>query len=147
MFHLTPSLLLQRGTHDFVMLAKKTHKAIVSQFLCLLRRVTKVGEQDHSNCGLDVRAPWGVSGNLTKKRIHGPVAHLDDVVSNQTVGLSVHSFQRLSVRPLGETKHGPFVIVEPIGDVTNVVLVLNGKVEFVRSGDVGGRRTRRLVSI
>jgi hypothetical protein len=88
-----------------------------------------------------------MSGNLTKERIYGSVAHLDDVVGNQTVRLSVHSLQRLSVRPLCETKHAPFVFIEPIRDVANFVLVLNGKVEFVRGGDVGSRCTRRLVSI
>ena len=129
------------------MLAKKVHEAIVSQFLGLQRRVTKVGEEDHSNCRLDIRAPRRVSGNLTKERVDGSVTHLDDVVGNQTMGLSVHRFQRLSVRPLGETEHGPFVIVEPVGDVTNLVLVLNSQVEFVRGGDVGSSRTGRLVSI
>ena len=88
-----------------------------------------------------------MSGNLTKKRVYGSVTHLDDVVGNQTVSLSVHSFQGLSVRALCETKHGPFVSIEPIRDVTNFVFVLNSEVEFVRRGDVDSSRTRRLVSI
>ena len=88
-----------------------------------------------------------MSGNITEKRIYGPLTHLDDVVSNQTVCLSVHSFQGLSVRPLGETKHGLFVCIEPIRDVTNVVLFLNSKVEFVCRRNVDSGRTRRLVSV
>jgi hypothetical protein len=49
MLYLTPSLVVQRGTYDLVMLAKKAHERIVTQFLCLSRRVAKVSEEDRSN--------------------------------------------------------------------------------------------------
>ena len=147
MFDLASTLLVQCGTHDLVVLANEYHEPVVAQFLSLLRRVTKVGEQNYPNSRLDIRLPGWVSGYRTKKGIYGPVTHLDDVVSNQTVRLPVHSFQRLSVGPLSETEHSPFRVIEPVRDVADLVFVLNGKIEFVRGGDVGSGRARRLVSI
>ncbi len=147
MFHLTSTLVFQCGSHDVVVLTNEQHEPVVAQFLGLFRRVTEVSKQNDSNSRVDVSLPGWVSGDITEKSIYGPLAHLDDVVSNQTVCLSVHRLQGLSVGPLGETKHRPFVCIEPIRDVTDFVLLLNRKVECVRSGDVGSGRARRLVSI
>ena len=88
-----------------------------------------------------------MSGNLTEERIDGPITHLDDVVSNQTVRFPVNRFHGLSVGPLGETKHRPFRVIEPVRDVADLVLVLDSEIECVRGGDVGSGRARRLVSI
>ena len=123
------------------------HKAFVTQFLSLLRGVTQVSEENDSNSRLDVRLPRRVSGNLTEKCVDGPVAHLDDAVGDQTVRLPMYGFQRLSVRSLGETEHRALFVIEPIGDVADLVLVLNGKIELVGGGDVDSRCARRFVSI
>ena len=147
MLHFAATLLLQCGTHDLVVLAKKQHKPLVAQFLCLLGRVTEISEQNRPNGGLDIGLPSWVSWDLTEKRIDRPVAHFDDVVSNQSMSLSVHALQGLSVGTFGETEDRPFLVIEPIRDVTDLVSLLNGKIEFVRGGDIGGRRARRLVSI
>lgn len=147
MLHLASCLCVQCGAHDLVVIANEHHEPVVAQFLRLLRRVTKVGEQNYPNSRLDIRLPCRVSGNLTKKRIYGPITHLDDVVGDQTVRLPMNSFQGLSVGPLGETKHSPFRVIEPVGDVADFVFVLNGEIECVRGGDVGSGCARRLVSI
>ena len=138
---------MQRGPHDLVVLAEKAHKPVVPQFLGLPRRVAKVGKKDDSNGRFDVRVTCSMSGNLTKERIDGPVTHLDDVVREQAVCLPVDRFQRLAVRPFGETKHGPFAVIEPIRHVTHLVLVLDSEVELMGGSDVGSLGTRRLVSI
>ncbi len=147
MLHLASTLLFQCGSHDVVVLTNEQHEAVVAQFLGLLRRVTKVGEQNYSHSRVDVGLPCWMSGNLAEKRIYGSLADLDDVVGDQAVSLPVHSFQGLSVGPLGETEHSPFFVVEPICDVADLVLVLNGKIEFVRGGDGGRRGAGRLMSI
>ncbi len=144
---LASSLFVQCGPHYRVVLANERHELVVAHFLGLLCRVTNVGEEDYSNSRVDVCLACRVSWNLTKKRINGPVAHLDDVVSNQAVRLPVYSFQRLSVRSLGETKDGPLCVVEPIRDVANLIFRLNRKIEFVCGGDGGSRRARRIMSI
>ena len=136
-FHLASTLRVQRGANDLVVLANEHHKAFVTQFLSLLRRVTQVSEENDSNSRLDVRFSRRVSGKFTEKCVDGPVAHLDDVVGDQTVRLPVYRFQRLSVRSLGETEDHALFVIEPIRDVADLVLVLNGEIELVGGGDVG----------
>ncbi len=55
--------------------------------------------------------------------------------------------QGLAVGPFGKTEHGPLSVVEPVGDVSHLILVLNGKIELMGRGDLGGRRTWRIVTI
>ena len=145
--HLASVSLVQRGAYDFVVLTNEHHEALVAQFLSLFRGVTQVGEQNDPDRGLDIRFSGWVSGDVSKKRIDGPVPDLDDVVGSQAVCFPMDGFQGLPVGPLGEAEHRAFLVIEPVRDVTNLVLVLDGKVELVRGGDVGGCRSRGDVTV
>lgn len=129
------------------MLAQQQHISVVTQFLGLLGRVTQISEQNDPDSRVDIRFSGWVSGDVTEKCIDGPVAHFDDVVRDQAMCFPVHRLQGLSVGSLGQTKDRPFLVIEPIRDITDLVFVLDGKIELVRGGDVDGRRARRLVSI
>jgi len=59
----------------------------------------------------------------------------------------VDGLQRLTIRTFGETEDGPVVVIEPIGDVTDPVSLLNGQIELVGRCDVGGCCARGIVPI
>ncbi len=65
--HLPPPLPVQGGAHDLVVFADQEHEAFIAQFLCLLRRVAQVGEQDHTQSGIDIRVPRRMSGKVAEK--------------------------------------------------------------------------------
>ncbi len=56
-------------------------------------------------------------------------------------------FQRLPVGPFGQAVHDPGVVVEPVGDVPDAVLVLDGDIKDVGGGDIGGGGSRRMMTI
>lgn len=63
------------------------------------------------------------------------------------MGLPVDCLERLTVRPFGETEDGAAAVIELIGDVANSVLLLDGQIEFVRSGDISGGGAGSIVPI
>ena len=105
-----------------------------------VNRMTRTADSTYAS-------PAGCRGISPRNAFMGPSPTSMMLSATRPCASRCTVFQRLSIRPLGETKHVPSVFIEPISDITDLVLVLNGKVEFVRGGDVDGRRTRRLVSI
>jgi hypothetical protein len=86
-------------------------------------------------------------GRRSKKRVYWPFTHLDDVVGYKTVRLSMDSFHGFTVGTLGETERGSIIVIEPIRDVADSVVLLNRKIEFVGRGDLGRCHPRYVVAI
>src|SRR5688572_13751375 len=60
--------------------------------------------------------------------------HLDDLVGDRTVRLTVHGRRGLLARRLDQTEHLAGALVEPVPEVVHPVLVLDGQVLAVRVG-------------
>src|SRR5271166_5986866 len=88
-----------------------------------------------------------MSWEITQESIDRTLAYFNNVVSRETVSLTMDRVDRGAVAPLGETKEGSRAFIEPVRDVAHAVFLLSIKVELVRSGDVGGVQAVDIVAV
>ena len=88
-----------------------------------------------------------MQGRRTEECIYGTFAYLDDVVGHKTVRFPMDTFERFTVGTLGETEHRSFAVIEPISDIADSIVVLDGEVQLVRFGNLGSRGSWRIVTI
>jgi hypothetical protein len=145
--HFAPTPFDQCGTHNFVVFVEEHHVPFVAKLLRVLRGVTQVCEQNGPHCGFDVSISRLVLGRRSKERVYWPFTHLNYVVGYEAMGFSMDSFHGFPAGALGEAKGCSFVVIKPIRYVTNSVIVLNRKIEFVGLGDLGRCHARHIVAI
>ena len=73
---------------------------------------------------------------FAEEGLHRAGLHLDDAGGEEPVRLAVHVLDGLGVGPLGQAEHRPVVLVEPVREVADAVLVLHADVGGVRGRDV-----------
>src|SRR5829696_7346898 len=69
----------------------------------------------------------------------GPLAHLVDLVSDETVPLTVNAVRRLGVRCFHEAEDLPRLLVDPVALVVDAVLFLHLQILHVRFRDIARR--------